>query len=104
MLGDGVVTSKVETQMGVDVNITDVQTGHILIAENVSRSYRQGRTVSVGGVSLGSAKGDSFADVQRIIASVIAEALVVTRNPFKVIVVQVDGTLIVNYGAVFLPR
>ena len=46
--------------------------------------------------------GDPFADVQRIVAARLSEKIVTARIPFKVIRVQADGTLILNYGSVFL--
>ena len=42
--------------------------------------------------------GDPFGDVQEVVAAKIAEAIVTSRIPIKVIQIQADGTLIVNYG------
>ena len=56
----------------------------------------------MAGISKSETGVDPFADVQRIVAAKISEAVVTTKIPFKVIKVQADGTLILNYGNVFL--
>lgn len=96
-----VSTSEVETEMAVDIKITDVSTGNIVIAETVESSVKQGGSFSIGGISQAQVSADPFADVQRVVAARIAEALVTSRIPVKVIAVQKDGTLILNYGNVF---
>ena len=98
----GSVGSKeVETEMAVDIKITDVSTGNIVVAETVGASVKQGSSFTVGGIRQDSAGADPFADVQRMVAARIAEVLVTARIPVKVIAVQKDGTLILNYGNVF---
>ncbi|MCY4440549.1 MAG: hypothetical protein OXE53_10120, partial [Deltaproteobacteria bacterium] len=59
---------------------------------------------TIGGIRQAQASADPFADVQRVVAARIAEALVTARIPVKVIAVQRDGTLILNYGNVFFGR
>ena len=56
----------------------------------------------MAGISQSESVADPFGDVQRIVAAKLAEAVITTRTPFKVIQVQGDGTLILNYGNVFL--
>ena len=94
-------STEVETEMAVDIKIADVSTGSIVVAETVGASIKQGSSFSVGGIRQKSASADPFADVQRVVAARIAEALVTSRIPVKVIAVQKDGTLILNYGNVF---
>ena len=79
----------VTTEMGVDLRVTDVATGHILFAGSLDASITQRSST------------DPFADVQRALAAKISEAVVTSRIPIKVIAVQDDGTLILNYGSVF---
>ena len=100
-LGGGVSKSSVETEMGVDLKVTEVATGHIVVADSVSSSVKQGSGFSVGGIQKAEASADPFADVQEVVAAKIAEAIVTSRIPIKVIQVQADGTLILNYGDVF---
>ncbi|MCY3927209.1 MAG: hypothetical protein OXG81_02905 [Acidobacteria bacterium] len=100
-LGGGVSKSNVETEMGVDLKVTEVASGHIVVADSVSSSVKQGSAISVGGIQKAEASGDPFADVQQVVAAKIAEAIVTSRIPIKVIQVQADGTLILNYGDVF---
>ena len=100
-LGGGVSQRNVETEMGVDLKVTEVATGHIVVADSVSSSVKQGSAISVGGIRKAEASGDPFADVQQVVAAKIAEAIVTSRIPIKVIQVQADGTLILNYGDVF---
>ena len=100
-LGGGVSKRNVETEMGVDLKVTEVATGHIVVADSVSSSVKQGSAISVGGIQKAEVSGDPFADVQQVVAAKIAEAIVTSRIPIKVIQVQGDGTLILNYGDVF---
>ena len=92
---------EIETEMAVDIKIADVSTGNIVVAETVGASLKQGSSFTIGGIRQASASADPFADVQRVVAARIAEALVTSRIPVKVIAVQKDGTLILNYGNVF---
>jgi len=88
---------EVETEMVVDIKITDVSTGNIIIAETVGASVKQSGSFTIGGIRQAQASADPFADVQRVVAARIAEALVTARIPVKVIAVQKDGALILNY-------
>ena len=101
LLGGGASKTSVETEMGVDLKLTDVSTGEIVLADAVSASVKQGSGFSVGGIQKAQASADPFADVQEVVAAKIAEAIVTSRIPIKVIQVQADGTLILNYGDVF---
>lgn len=99
--GSGVSKGSVQTEMGVDLKVTDVSTGQIVIADHMEDSVREGSSFAVGGIQRAEASADPFADVQRKVAARISEAIVTTRIPIKVIQVQGDGTLILNYGNVF---
>jgi len=99
--GGGLNTSKVSVSMGVDLKVTDVTSGRIVVADEVAGTVQAGSSFSVGGVSKTEASEDPFADVQRVVAASIAEAVVTTRTPIKVIAVQSDGRLVLNYGNVF---
>lgn len=101
VLGGGASKTSVETEMGVDLKLTDVATGEIVLADAVSASVKQGSGFSVGGIQKAQASADPFADVQEVVAAKMAEAIVTSRIPIKVIQVQADGTLILNYGDVF---
>ena len=98
----GLSSSKRSISMGIDLKLTDVSTGQIRLADEVSATIQEGSSFSVGGVSSSGGSADPFADVQRIVAAKIAEAVVTTKFPFKIIAVQSDGTLVLNYGNVFL--
>ena len=99
----GVISrSRSETEMGVDLKVTDVETGHIVVADSVSSSVKQGGVFSIAGFRKKATSSDRYAEVQSAVAAKIAEAIVTSRIPIKVIHVQDDGTLILNYGNVFL--
>ena len=87
---DEISTMQVSTQMSVNIKVANVSNGQILLADTVSGEAQQGQ------------QGDPFVNVQRLVAAKIAEAVVTSRIPFKVIKVQKDGVLILNYGNVFL--
>ncbi|MYF61556.1 MAG: hypothetical protein F4029_06270 [Gammaproteobacteria bacterium] len=99
--GGGLSTSKLSVSMGVDLKVTDVASGRIVVADEVSGTVETGSAFSVGGVQQSSGSADPFADVQRVVATRIAEAIVTSRIPVKVIGVQGDGVLVLNYGDVF---
>lgn len=99
--GGGLDTASVSVSMGVDLKVTDVSTGHIVVADEVAGTVQAGSSFSVGGISQTDASADPYADVQRVVASRIAEAVVTSRTPIKVIAIQSDGTLVLNYGNVF---
>ena len=99
--GGGLDTSRKSVNMGVDLKVTNVSTGKIMIADEVSGTVQTGSSFAVGGISKTESSADPFADVQRVVAGRIAEAIVTTRTPVKVIGIQSDGTLVLNYGNVF---
>lgn len=103
-LGGGFRSQRVTTAMGVDLRVTDTRLGRIVLADNVEADVQQGSAFSVGGIESANASADPFADVQRVVAAKIAEAIVTSRIPIKVIQVQGDGTLILNYGNVFFKQ
>lgn len=97
----GIATSNLTTEMAVDIKVTDIQTGRIILADTVESEAEQGRSFNIGGIRSGGQTADLFADVQRNTAQKLSEAVVTTRIPIKVIQIQADGTLILNYGNVF---
>ncbi len=97
----GVSKKTTAVDMGVDLKITDVATGKIVIADSVEGSVSPGSSLSLGGIETGGTSSDPFADVQRVVAARITELMVTRIIPIKVIQVRGDGTLILNYGNVF---
>ena len=97
----GMSQGKLKVAMGVDLKVTDVATGRIVVADEVSGEVSAGGSFAVGGVRSAESSADPFADVQRVVAARIAEAIVTHRIPVKVIGVQSDGLLVLNYGDVF---
>jgi len=100
--GSGVSTASVSVQMGVDLKVSEVATGRIIIADALNATVQTGSAFSLGGIEQVSSSADPFSDVQRSLAARISEAIVTTFIPIKVIQVQADGTLILNYGNVML--
>ena len=97
----GLSTGKTAVEMEVDLKITDAQTSEIVIADYVGATVQTGQAFSIGGITSGGSSADPFADVQRVVAAKIAEAVVTSKFPVKVARVQGDGTIILNYGNVF---
>lgn len=96
-----VSSDRVTTEMAVDLRVTEVANGQILVADTVEGTAQQGRAISAPGFSMADASGDPWADVQRLVAAKITESVVTARNPVRIVTVQRDGTIILNYGAVF---
>lgn len=93
--------TRLSTEMGVDLKVTDVATGRIVVADSVKATIDRGSRFEIAGYKRRQDTADPFADVQETVAAKIAEAVVTSRIPVKVIQVQDDGTLILNYGNVF---
>ena len=102
IFGGGISLATVTTEMAVDIRVTDVASGQIILADTVEGSAKTGEAFSIAGISSRDSGADPFADVQRILAAKLSESVVTTSIPFKVIQVQADGTIILNYGDVFL--
>lgn len=101
-IGSMFSTKKATVGMGVDLKVTNVKTGSIVVADHVEGSVTTGQAFSIGGVSSSKGSEDPFADVQRVVAAKISEAVVTARIPIKVIKVQANGMFVLNYGNVFL--
>jgi len=101
-VGSGLSTGNLEVQMGIDLKVSEVKSGRIIIADTVNATVETGSAFSLGGIEQVSSSADPFADVQRVLAARISEAIVTTFVPIKVIQIQGDGTLILNYGNVIL--
>ena len=104
LLGSGLATSTITVEMGVDIKVTDVDNGQIVIADHVQGKVKEGQGFFVGGITSVENSADPFADVQRVVAAKIAEALVTYRYPIKVIKIQDNGLLILNYGEIFFSK
>ncbi len=100
--GSMLSTNKATMSMGVDLKVTNVKSGNIVIADRVEGTVTTGEAFSVGGISSASGSADAYADVQRVVAAKISEAVVTSRIPIKIIKKQANGTFVLNYGNVFL--
>lgn len=101
-LGSSLSTGKASVEMAVDLKVADVKTGRIVVADSVAGTVTIGEAFSIGGISSSSGSADPYADVQRVVAARISEAIVTSRIPIKVIKVQKNGSFVLNYGNVFL--
>lgn len=102
ILGSGAGTASTHTVMAVDLKVTDVATGQIILVDTVEGEAKSGEAMSFAGTTTTQDAGDPFSKVQRLVASRLAEAVVTLRIPFKIIKIMKDGTLIVTYGNAFL--
>src|SRR5208283_4101997 len=94
--GFGFSNAKVE--MAVDLRVVDSSTGEILYADTVEETVEGSSRLSIRGMNTGDSAGDPLADVQRLTAKSITARIVTTIYPIKVIAVQGDGLVVVNYG------
>ena len=101
-LGSGLSESSATIHMAVDLKVTDVSSGRIVVADSVEGSVEHGKAFSIGGIGSSQASADAYADVQRVVAAKIAEAVVTSRIPIKMIAFQKSGVIVLNYGNVFL--
>lgn len=96
----GISTGSSNATMAVDLRITDVDTGEIRYAGTVSDTVSTGSSFNIAGISR-SNDSDSSSDLgelQRSVAQKIAATLITSVYPIKIVSVQADGTVLLNYG------
>ena len=92
------------TEMGVDVTVTEVGSGRVVFADTIVTEVGRGSFLRAAGVRRTAASADPFADVLEVSAAKIAEAVVTDRFPIRVVEVESEGGLVLNYGvALFSP-
>ncbi len=84
--------------MSIDLRIVDAHTGEIILADTVERSLKTSGNVRIQGFSKSDSSGDPLSDIQRVTAEAITGLVVTTIYPVKLIAIQGDGTVILNYG------
>jgi hypothetical protein len=105
--GIGIASSKVS--MAVDLRVVNASTGEMLYADTVQETVDGSSGASLSGVrgfggfggngfQTGQQQADPLADVERLTAKGITDRIVTAIYPIKVIAVQDDGTVVVNYG------
>lgn len=100
--GFGIASSK--AVMAVDIRIIDAATGAIAIAETVSENKRASGGLAVKGFEAGEKNEKVLSDVMRECANSIANLVVSTIYPVKIVSVGKTGTIMVNYGKGFLGK
>ena len=94
----GLSIADASIEMAADLRITDVHTGKFVFADTVEERAKSGSAFSIGGISTGSASGDAGADAARKMAKSLTSVIAQSIYPIKVVQVQGDGTIILNYG------
>ena len=100
----GMKGKRVTIHMAVDLKMVDTSSGRIVLADSVEGSVQQDENFAMGGITSSKAGAGPYAEVQKMVASRIAEAIVTARIPIKVVAVQKSGAIILNYGNVFLKK
>jgi len=97
-------------EMGVDLRLVDVSNGKIILADAVDLDSKSGGSFTLGGLSgygaVGTSanEGDPLGDIQKLTAYEVAGVITLTISPIKVMAVQSDGTIVLNYGDVVLQQ
>jgi len=94
--GFGIANSKVE--MAVDLRVVNASNGEMLYADTVQETVEGSTSLAMRGMNSDNSAGDPLADVQRLTAKAITGRIVTSIYPIKVIAVEDDGTVVVNYG------
>jgi curli biogenesis system outer membrane secretion channel CsgG len=90
--------------MAMDLRVVNASTGEMLYAETVQEQTDGGSGTSIpgvrgfGGFHTSQSQADPLADVERLTAKAVTDRIVTAIYPIKVIAVQKDGTVVVNYG------
>ena len=86
-------------KMGVDIKLVDAQDGRTLIADTVTHETGSSQNLSIAGISSNSDDSQqAVGDLMRATATDVANLITTGIFPMKVVVVQKDGTVILNYG------
>lgn len=100
----GFGTSSSKVVMAMDLRVVNASTGEMLYADTVQESVDGSSGLSLpsvrgfGGFQTQQKQADPLGDVERLTAKGITDRIVTTIYPIKVIAVQADGTVVVNYG------
>ena len=98
--GLGIASSK--AVMAIDIRIIDAETGSIAIAETVNESKKASGGIAVQGFEAGEKNEKVLSDVMRECADSVANLVVSTIYPVKI--VSVSKTVMVNYGSGYLEK
>lgn len=97
--GAGLTRATASTEMGVDVTVTEVGSGRVVFSDTIATEIGRGSFLLAAGLRRTAASADPFADVLEASAAKIAEAVVTDRFPIRVVELESEGGLVLNYGA-----
>ena len=88
----------------MDVRVIDAHTGSIVFAETISKEVRTGGAFAIKGVASGGESDSSAAlgEVMRVTAKGVTSLIVSNIFPIKVVRVQANGEVMLNYGTALL--
>lgn len=91
-------------RMAVDVRVIDAHTGTIGFAATISKEVRTGGAFAIEGVASGGESDSSAAlgEVMRVTAKGVTASIVSNIFPIKVVRVQANGEVMLNYGTALL--
>ena len=91
-------------RMAVDVRVIDAHTGSIGFADTISKEVRTGGAFAIEGVASGGESDSSTAlgEVMRVTAKGVTALIVSNIFPIKVVRVQANGEVMLNYGTALL--
>lgn len=91
-------------RMAVDVRVIDAQSGSIGFAETISKEVRTGGAFAIDGVASGGESDSSAAlgEVMRVTAQGVTGLIVSNIFPIRVVRVQANGEVMLNYGTALL--
>lgn len=91
-------------RMAVDVRVIDAHTGSIGFADTISKEVRTGGAFAIEGVASGGESDSSAAlgEVMRVTAKGVTALIVSNIFPIKVVAVQANGEVMLNYGNALL--
>ncbi|MCK5565375.1 MAG: hypothetical protein KAJ07_09030 [Planctomycetes bacterium] len=95
---------KATANIAVDVRIVSAKTGSIVIADTVRESKKAASSIKAEGFSQDEANGKILSDVMRQSANSIANLIVETIYPIKVVAITKSGIIMLNYGKGFLEK
>lgn len=91
-------------RMAVDVRVIDAHTGSIGFADTISKEVRTGGAFAIEGVASGGESDSSAAlgEVMRVTAKGVTALIVSNIFPIRVVAVQDNGEVMLNYGSALL--
>lgn len=97
-LGKKFSSSGAAYEFAIDLRVVNSKSGEIIFSETVESEFTSASALKIKGFESDSTGGDPRSDAQRLAAKEISAVISTGLYPIKVVTIQKNGTIILNYG------